>query len=66
MRPDGDVDLEETAGFVVADCDACGGVLKPDVVFFGENVPADRVARCYAAVDACADGRCWSPARRWR
>ncbi|HXH80331.1 Sir2 family NAD-dependent protein deacetylase [Nocardioides sp.] len=51
MRPDGDVDLDATADFVVAHCD-CGGVLKPDVVFFGENVPADRVARCYEAVDA--------------
>ena len=50
-RPDGDVDLEETADFVVPDC-GCGGVLKPDVVFFGENVPAARVARCYDAVDA--------------
>jgi NAD-dependent SIR2 family protein deacetylase len=51
-RPDGDVDLEETAGFVVPGCDDCGGVLKPDVVFFGENVPKPRVERCYAAVDA--------------
>jgi NAD-dependent SIR2 family protein deacetylase len=51
-RPDGDVDLDETAGFVVPDCDGCGGVLKPDVVFFGENVPAARVQRCYEAVDA--------------
>jgi NAD-dependent SIR2 family protein deacetylase len=53
-NPDGDVELDDTADFVVADC-ACGGVLKPDVVFFGENVPADRVARCYAAVDALAE-----------
>ena len=52
MRPDGDVDLDATADFVVADCEDCGGVLKPDVVFFGENVPAARVARCYDAVDA--------------
>jgi NAD-dependent SIR2 family protein deacetylase len=39
-------------------------VLKPDVVFFGENVPADRVERCYAAVEALAarTARCWSPA----
>ncbi|WP_246160444.1 Sir2 family NAD-dependent protein deacetylase [Nocardioides humilatus] len=54
-RPDGDVDLDDTAGFVVPPCDACGGALKPDVVFFGENVPAARVERCYAAVDALAD-----------
>lgn len=52
MRPDGDVDLDDTADFVVPDCVACGGVLKPDVVFFGENVPAARVTRCYAAVEA--------------
>jgi NAD-dependent SIR2 family protein deacetylase len=55
VRPDGDVDLEETAGFVVPACEGCGGVLKPDVVFFGENVPLPRVGRCYAAVDALAD-----------
>ncbi|WP_036570160.1 NAD-dependent protein deacetylase [Nocardioides sp. URHA0032] len=57
VRPDGDVDLEETAGFVVPPCAACGGVLKPDVVFFGENVPAPRVERCYAAVDGLAGTR---------
>jgi NAD-dependent SIR2 family protein deacetylase len=51
VRPDGDVALEETAGFVVPVCPGCGGRLKPDVVFFGENVPKDRVARCYAALD---------------
>ena len=32
--------------FVVARCPACGGVLKPDFVYFGENVPKDRVERC--------------------
>ena len=37
---------------MVPDCDGCGGVLKPDVVFFGENVPPARVQRCYDAVDA--------------
>lgn len=53
-RPDGDVALEETEDFVVPDCESCGGILKPDVVFFGENVPKDRVARCMDAVDALA------------
>lgn len=53
-RPDGDVDLEETAGFAVPGCEACDGVLKPDVVFFGENVPRPRVERCLDAVDALA------------
>lgn len=55
MRPDGDVELEETDGFVVPGCDDCGGLLKPHVVFFGENVPAARVARCYAAVEALGE-----------
>ncbi len=50
-RPDGDVDLEETHRFVVPPCSGCGGRLKPDVVFFGENVPRERVERSYAAVD---------------
>jgi len=52
VRPDGDVALEDTAGFVVPDCSVCGGILKPHVVFFGENVPKDRVQRCYDAVEA--------------
>ncbi|GAB2772689.1 hypothetical protein GCM10027020_27410 [Nocardioides salsibiostraticola] len=55
VRPDGDVALEETESFVVPDCEICGGVLKPDVVFFGENVPPPRVERAYAAVDRLAD-----------
>jgi NAD-dependent SIR2 family protein deacetylase len=52
IRPDGDVDLDDTDDFVVPGCERCGGTLKPDVVFFGENVPPARVERCYAAVDA--------------
>jgi NAD-dependent SIR2 family protein deacetylase len=49
-RPDGDVELERTDDFDVPPCDDCGGVLKPDVVFFGENVPRERVQRCLDAV----------------
>jgi len=52
VRPDGDVELDDTAGFVVPVCVTCGGALKPDVVFFGENVPRARVEHCYAAVDS--------------
>ena len=52
VNPDGDVALEETSGFVVVDCTSCGGVLKPDVVFFGENVPRPRVASCFELVSA--------------
>jgi NAD-dependent SIR2 family protein deacetylase len=54
VNPDGDVALEETAGFTVADCLACGGVLKPDVVFFGENVPRPRVEECFELVSAAS------------
>lgn len=55
-RPDGDVALEETADFVVPACLACGGRLKPDVVFFGESVPKPRVQRCFDAVESLAGG----------
>jgi NAD-dependent SIR2 family protein deacetylase len=55
VRPDGDVELVEqmVEAFRTVPCLVCGqGPLKPDVVFFGENVPKDRVARCYELVDA--------------
>ncbi|WP_433270686.1 NAD-dependent protein deacetylase [Micromonospora vinacea] len=54
VNPDGDVDLpdEQVAAFRPVDCGICGtGMLKPDVVFFGETVPPQRVARCFAAVE---------------
>ncbi|MGC4774521.1 NAD-dependent protein deacetylase [Micromonospora chalcea] len=54
VNPDGDVDLpdEAVAGFRTVDCALCGtGMLKPDVVFFGETVPARRVADCFALVE---------------
>jgi len=54
LLPDGDVELDDTDDFVVPACESCGGILKPDVVFFGENVPPARVQRCYDAVDALA------------
>ena len=52
VNPDGDVELpdEDAAVFAVVDCTACGGMLKPDVVFFGETVPADRVDAAFACV----------------
>jgi NAD-dependent SIR2 family protein deacetylase len=54
VNPDGDAELpqELVDGFRVAPCAACGGVLKPDVVFFGEAVPRPRVQRCFELVDA--------------
>jgi NAD-dependent SIR2 family protein deacetylase len=50
LAPDGDAELDAAlaAGFRVAPCLACGGVLKPNVVFFGENVPAPTVEAAYA------------------
>lgn len=53
VAPDGDADLgrERVAGFRVADCRVCGGVLKPDVVFFGESVPGERVDAAFALLD---------------
>ncbi len=54
VNPDGDVDLpdEQVAQFRPVDCGICGtGMLKPDVVFFGETVPPQRVARCFALVE---------------
>lgn len=52
VLPDGDVAVEETSSFVLADCLRCAGPLKPDVVFFGESVPPARVQRCSELVDA--------------
>lgn len=51
--PDGDALLDERleAEFVVPPCPECGGAIKPDVVFFGENVPKERVEASYAAVE---------------
>jgi NAD-dependent SIR2 family protein deacetylase len=56
VNPDGDAVLDEvvTESFQVADCSACHGVLKPDVVFFGENVPRPRAQACYALVERCS------------
>ena len=53
VNPDGDavLDDEATESFQVVDCSACDGVLKPDVVFFGENVPRPRAEACYAMVE---------------
>jgi NAD-dependent SIR2 family protein deacetylase len=53
INPDGDADLtdEQVGDFHVVPCTVCGGILKPDVVFFGESVPPSRVAHCRALVD---------------
>lgn len=51
LAPDGDAVLTDTSGFEVAACQGCDGWLKPDVVFFGETVPADRVQACFDLVE---------------
>lgn len=43
FTPDGDAEVEATASFEIPPCQSCSGVLKPDVVFFGESVPVERV-----------------------
>ena len=54
VNPDGDAVLDDgaTDGFRLVGCLRCAGALKPDVIFFGENVPPGRVADCYALVSA--------------
>jgi NAD-dependent SIR2 family protein deacetylase len=54
VNPDGDVELDDVtvADFRAVDCLSCGGMLKPDVVFFGETVPAPRVAGAFDVLDS--------------
>lgn len=51
--PDGDADLDDAdfSSFRVPGCGGCGGILKPDVVFFGEGVPRERVAAAMKALE---------------
>lgn len=51
LKPDGDVELDDWSSFVVPKCPVCGGLLKPDVVFFGEFMRPDITAQSLAAVD---------------
>jgi NAD-dependent SIR2 family protein deacetylase len=44
FTPDGDAEVDAASDFRIPPCPSCGGILKPDVVFFGESVPTDRVA----------------------
>lgn len=52
-KPDGDAELEQDDidRFDVPPCPACGGMMKPDVVFFGENVPKERVRKAMDVVE---------------
>lgn len=51
IAPDADAVIESTASFVVPGCPVCGGIIKPDVVYFGETVPTRRVVRANAWID---------------
>ncbi|MCX2711510.1 SIR2 family NAD-dependent protein deacylase [Mycolicibacterium sp. J2] len=51
VAPDADAVVTDTSSFRYLDCPRCGGMLKPDIVYFGESVPKDRVAEAYSLVD---------------
>lgn len=51
VAPDADAVVAHTDSFVIVDCPACGGMLKPDIVYFGESVPKERVEQAYSVVD---------------
>jgi NAD-dependent SIR2 family protein deacetylase len=50
LNPDGDVDVEQADEFVIPTCTVCGGMLKPEVVFFGEFVPIEKFSEAQALV----------------
>ena len=52
FAPDGDADIEAAENFQVPSCPSCRGLLKPDVVFFGESVPPERADRAMSLVEA--------------
>lgn len=51
VAPDADAVVSNTASFRYLDCPSCAGMLKPDIVYFGETVPKERVAEAYSLVD---------------
>lgn len=51
VAPDADAVVDDTESFHVVDCPACGGMLKPDIVYFGESVSKDVVAQAYSMVE---------------
>ncbi|KAG8383891.1 hypothetical protein BUALT_Bualt04G0061300 [Buddleja alternifolia] len=56
QRPDGDIEIDEKfweEEFHIPNCQSCNGILKPDVVFFGDNVPKERVDRAMEAAKEC-------------
>lgn len=55
VAPDGDAELDETdfSDFQIPPCEHCDGVMKPDVVYFGETVPKERVQQTREALQRC-------------
>jgi NAD-dependent SIR2 family protein deacetylase len=51
VAPDADAVVADTSSFRIVDCPACGGMLKPNIVYFGESVPKELVAQAYSLVD---------------
>jgi NAD-dependent SIR2 family protein deacetylase len=52
VAPDADATVTDTSSFRYLDCPRCTGMLKPDIVYFGENVPKERVTQAYSLVDS--------------
>lgn len=52
VAPDADAVVADTSSFRYLDCPRCGGMLKPDIVYFGESVPKERVGQAFSLVDA--------------
>jgi NAD-dependent SIR2 family protein deacetylase len=51
VAPDADAVVGDTSSFTIIDCGSCGGMLKPNIVYFGESVPKGRVAQAFTIVD---------------
>lgn len=51
VAPDADAVITDTSSFRYLDCPLCGGMLKPDIVYFGESVPKERVQQAFSIVD---------------
>ncbi len=52
LSPDGDVEVKDASSFVIPECTVCGGILKPDVVFFGEFVPKEKFGEATALLQS--------------
>ena len=52
VAPDADAVVDDTASFTFVDCPACGGMLKPNIVYFGESVAKEVVDQAYSLVES--------------